>query len=212
MNFANYDAFRVAVRTLMEGDDASQFTFSANTIDLIVGLGENRVYNGDESSAGLRASSMVEAMSATVTDNAAPLPADLLELREVYFSGQPPLDIIPLDRLRALEADGASGGDARYCAQDGDTLRFWPVASGTVLGSYYAKPEPLETGDWAEQTTFARYPELFLFAALVEAAPLIGEDARIVVWETKLRQAMKAAQANERMRVYAGGPLRMRTR
>lgn len=213
MNFADYNAFRVAVRTLMEGDDASQFTFSANTLDLIVGLGENRAYNGDESSSGLRASSMVAPLSAVVTANAAALPADLIELKEVYFSGKPPLGVIPLDRLRALEADGTNtGADVRYCAQDGDTLRFWPTASGTVLGSYYARPEPLATGTWADQSTFARYPEVFLFSALVESAPLIGEDARIPVWETKLRQAMHAAQTNERMRAYAGGPLRMRTR
>lgn len=205
MNFADYTAFRVAVRTLIEGDDASQFTFSASTVDLLIGLGEDRVYRE------LRASTMVQAMSATVTDNAAPLPADLLELKEVRFSGEPPLDIVPLDRLRRL-IDASTGGTPRYAAQDGDTLVFWPAASGTALGSYYAKHAPLASGDWAEQTTFARYPGLFLFAALVESSPVIGEDARIPVWEGKYQQALAHAQQDERMRVYGGGPLRVRTR
>lgn len=211
MNFADYDAYRVAVRNMMEGDDTSQFTFSANTIDLIIGLGEQRVYNGDEQTPGLRASTMLADLSETVTANVADLPEDLLELHEVRFSGEKPLDIVPLDRLRRLSDDYAGGGNVRYAAQVGDTLTFWPTASGTVIGSYYAKPAPLETGTWADQTTFARYPEVFLFAALVESAPLIGEDSRIPVWETKYRQAMAAAQRSERARVYGGGRLRTRT-
>src|SRR3546814_8476461 len=40
-----------------------------------------------------------------------------------------------------------------FRSQDGDTLRFWPPASGTALGSYYAKPDALETATWAEATT-----------------------------------------------------------
>ena len=212
MQFSNYDAFRVAVQHLFEGDDTSSNTFSVNTLDLLIGLGEERVYHGDGLTAGLRASTMVKPLSLAVTDNAATLPADLLELKEVYFSGKPPLDVIPLDRLRALEADGVAGGDSRYCAQDGDTLRFWPTASGTVLGSYYAKPEGLETGTWANATTFARYPQLFLYAALYEGAVFLGMVDKIPMWEAKYRQLAEGANHSERMRVYAGGPLRMRVR
>lgn len=207
MQFANYNEFRQKVFTLIDGDDASA-SFSVSTMDLIAGLAERRVYGE------LRASTMQAALSVAVSGNAAALPADLIELKEVYFSGEPPLEIIPLDRLRALEADGtATGGVARYCAQDGDTLRFWPTASGTVLGSYYKRPTSMvDEGTWANQTTLARYPELFLFAALCEAVPLIGEDQRISVWETKYAQALSQAQTQERMRAYAGGPLRMRAR
>ena len=120
MVFTDYKAFRVAVQNLIEGDDTASNTFSVNTLDLLIGLGEARVYHGDAQTGGLRASTMLADLSATVTANAATLPADLLELKEVWFSGKPPLDIIPLDRLRAMEADGsATGADVRYCAQDG---------------------------------------------------------------------------------------------
>jgi len=145
----------------------------------------------------------------SVTANAATLPANLLELKEVRFAGERPLEIIPLDRLRAYEAAGAGGGDALYCAQDGDTLRFWPTATGTVLGRYYAKPAPLET---ALGTTFTRYPELYIFAALIESAPFLGMDNRMPMWDAKFRSLMDGALHSERMRVYGGGPLKVRTR
>lgn len=212
MQFPDYNAFRVAVQNLIEGDD-TQNTFSVNTLDLLIGLGEARVHHGDAQTAGLRASTMLADLSATVTSNAADLPADLLELKEVWFSGKPPLEIIPLDRLRALEADGATGGaDVRYCAQDGDTLRFWPIASGTVLGRYYAQPESLETVTWADATTFARYPQLYIFAALIESAPFLGMDRRMQMWDAKFRSLADGANHSEAMRVYGGSPLKIRAR
>lgn len=212
MQFANYNAFRADIQRLIEGDDTGG-TFSVNTLDLLIGLGEARVVHGDAQTPGLRASTMVTALSAAVTSNAATLPADLLELKEVYFSGKKPLDIIPLERLRSLEVDGTlTGADTRYCAQAGDTLRFWPTASGTVIGNYYAKPAALATVTWASATTFARYPELYVFATLIESAPFLGMDRRMQMWDAKFRSLADGANHSERMRVYGGGPLKMRTR
>jgi hypothetical protein len=205
VTFADYPAFRVALQWLIEGDELTD-TFSTDVLDLIVGLGEARVYRD------LRASTMLADLSATVTANAATLPAGLLELKEVWFSGARPLEIIPLDRLRTLEADGTSTGDARFCAQDGDTLRFWPEASGTVLGRYYARPADLKTVTWAQATTFARYPEVFIYASLVEAVPFLGMADKLALWEGKYQQALANAQQDERVRVLSGGPLRMRAR
>jgi hypothetical protein len=209
MQFASYQAFRVAVEKLIEGDDIGS-TFDVSTLDLIIGLAEERIYAGDESTKGLRASTMIAPLSETITANVADLPADLLELKELYFDGEPPLEIIPIDRLRRLVAAGASSGDVRYAAQDGDTLVFWPEAEGTVLGSYYAKPEALETVTWADATTFARYPQLFVFASLVEAMPFLGMEAKAQGWDARYRMALRGAEVNEAQRVYGGSPLRMR--
>lgn len=206
MQFANYNAFRVACQKLIEGDDTTG-TFNLNTLDLMIGLGEARVYRD------LRATTMQKPLSVAVTDNAAALPADLLELNEVYFADKRPLEVVTLDRLRTLEAIGMSNGaQTVVCAQDGDTLRFWPEATGTVLGSYYAKPDPLETITWANATTFARYPEVFIYAAMIESMPFLGMEPRIQFWEAKYQQALGNAQHEERMRVYGGSPLRVRTR
>ncbi len=211
MIYANYAAFRSALKWALDSDGSNVAanglppTRHNEVLDLVIAAAESRVYRD------LRASSMVTDLSASVTSNAATLPADLLELKEVYFSDKRPLEIIPLDRLREAEIHG-SGGDARMCAQDGDTLRFYPDASGTVLGSYYKRHEPLETGTWGNQTTFARYPEVFLYAALCEAMPLLGMDARAPVWDAKYSQAIANAMQDEQVRVYGGGPLRVRTR
>lgn len=216
MAFANYPALRVAINQLLEGDDLAQPTFSVAVLDLLIGMGESRVYQGDEQTPGLRASTMVTALSATVTSNAASLPSDLLELKELYFSGDSPIEIIPLDQLRKYEAAGGGGTQIFYAAQDGDTLRFWPTASGSVIGHYYARPADLKTANWASTpsgaATFLRYPELFIFASLVEAAPFLGMDSRLPMWDAMYRAKASGAAHSERMRVYGGSPLRIKAR
>jgi hypothetical protein len=172
--------------------------------------GEARVYYGDEDE-GLRASCMEAPINLAVASNAVTLPADLLQLKEVYFSGYRPLEMISLDRLRLYEQEGVSAGVPRYYAQDGDTLRFWPRASGALLGTYWRLPGGMASGTWATHETVNRYPELFIHAALAESGPFYGDDARIPIWEGKLRTWRAAAKRSERVRA-TGSMLRMRAR
>lgn len=213
MQFADYNAFRVAFQHMLENDDTTSNTFSTATMDTIIGLGEGRVFNGDPQTDGLRASTMLATLSASVTSNAAALPADLLQLHELYFSGKRPIEIVPLDRLRRMESDDSGGGaDTIFAAQAGDSMRFWPTASGTVLGTYYARPDDLMTGTWGDLDTFHRYPELFLYAALFEGAIFLGMTDKMGMWEARYRQLADGANLAEARRVYSGSPLRMRVR
>ncbi|SDQ42120.1 hypothetical protein [Pseudoxanthomonas sp. CF125] len=210
MAFTNYNDFRVGVQTLIEGDETAGSTFSVNTLDIFIVLGEARVHDGDNITPGLRASPMVTALSEALTANAADLPDDLLELRDLQFSGEPPLDIVPLDHLKRQIANdfNPSAAASRMAAQDGDSVTFWPETTGTVGGAYYARPAPLEAGLHA---TFLRYPQVYLYAALYEAALFLGMDSKMSIWEARWRSLMDGANHSERMRVYGGGRLRTRT-
>jgi hypothetical protein len=204
MAFSTYSQWRVALQQLLSGDDdVSQGYFSVDVLDMLVVMAESRV------NRELRASTMLTALSVAVSSNAAALPADCLELKEVYFSGDRPLEIVRLDKLRELIADATSAGTSYYAAQDGDTLVFWPSATGTVIGKYWAKPAALSAG---LHTTFQRYPEVYTYATLVEAAPQLRDDARIPLWEQKYQQALNDAMHVERMKAYGGSPLRIRAR
>lgn len=204
MQFSSYSDLRTTVLTLIDGDDVGSQSIAQATLDLLIGLGEQRVYRE------LRASTMVTPLSLAVTNNAATLPADLIELKEAYFSGRRPVEIVQLDYLRKLEAEAPRAGISYMAAQDGETLRFWPLASGTVLGSYYKKPAALS--GWTDTATVNRYPELFVFGALAESAPFLGEDERIPTWEGLYKGWLDAARKNEQSRVWGGSPLRVRAR
>lgn len=208
MAFTNYNDFRVAVQILIEGDETTGSTFSVNTLDTLIAIAEARVIDGDNLTPGLRASSMIVPLSEAVISNAAALPDDLVQLHEVRVAGKPPMDVVPLDRVNRLRNEGFGNGNPQYAAQDGDTLTFWPEASGTVIGSYYARPAPLEDGLHA---TFLRYPQVYLYASLYEAALFLGMDSKMQIWEARWRSLMDGANHSERLRVYGGGRLRIRT-
>lgn len=200
MNFATYQAFRANVQWLIEGDEL-EGTFEPKMLDLIVALGEQRVY------ADLRASSMIAPLSLATTNNTAALPADLLELHALYDDLNTPIEVISADRLASIGPQTA--GRSLYASQTGDTLTFWPSAPATVTGSYYKRPADLKT---ALNATFTRYPDVFLFAALVESSSVIGQSGRIAEWDAKYRTAVGNANRLERERAYGGSRIRMRAR
>lgn len=210
MQFANYSDFRTAVLKMIDGDDVNSQAINQDTLDLLIGLGESRVYYGD-GEAGLRAADMEATLALTVTANVATLPADCLALSRVQFTGEKPLDYLPEDDLlRRLDAGG--GGASRFYTQQGRTLVFYPVATGTVGGRYYKRPADLNTHVGALHATFNRYPELFLFGALAESAPFLGEDERLPMWKSLFGTWMRRAKLAERFGVADGARLTVKAR
>ncbi len=208
MQFSNYSDFRTAVLKMIDGDDVGSGSISASTLDLLIALGESRVYHGDESVSGLRCADMEAALSLTVTANAATLPTDCLELSRVQFAGEKPLDYMSENEvLTRLDAGG--GSTARHYTQQGRSLTFYPTATGTVGGRYYKRPADIAGGLHA---TFNRYPECFLFGALAEAAPFLGEDSRLPMWKQLWAGWMVSAQRTERLQASSGSRLTVKAR
>ncbi len=193
MQFSNYADFRTQVHKLIDGDDVSQSDLSADTLDLIISMGEQRLYRE------VRSSAQDASLSLTITANAATLPSDLLELRNVYIAGYAPIEIVPYETFLQYATTGAQGV-AIYAAQIGDTLQFAPSTTGTLSGRYYRKFPDISAG-LTSNTFFARHPDAFLYAALSEAAPFIS-DARLQVWEAKYVNVRNWLNNEEKRRVY----------
>jgi hypothetical protein len=206
MQFANYNAFRTGVIRLLLGDDDEE-SANIDTIDLIIGLGESRVYRD------LRSSAMeVPFTSVTVTSNLAPIPSDMIEASLVYFTGKKPAEYIPEVYALELINSGATLGYEQYFFQQGENLSFWPTVANatTVQGRYFKRFADLKTGGL--NAVFTRYPEIFLFAALAESAPFYGENENLPIWENKTAALIASANKNERWRSASAGGLRIRTR
>src|ERR1044072_2985337 len=109
MQFANYTDFRAAVLKMIDGDDVST-TFSIDTLDLLIALGESRVYRGIDGLQGLRASTVQAPLTGSTTGNALALPADILELESVWFDPARPLEAVSELEIRS-KAAWNHGGD-----------------------------------------------------------------------------------------------------
>lgn len=207
MNFSSYADFRTKFQQMFDGDDISQSDISVAVLDLIIGLGERRLYRE------LRSSAMDVALSATVTGNLAPLPADFLELKQSPYVGQKvqatyaPLEAVQNAlNLQSWPVDNAS--PLRY-SFEGDNMVFYPLqADGTVVtGRYFKKFADISGGTL--NALFTRHPDVFLYAALAESGPFIG-DERTSTWEAKFTNLVQAANEEERRRVTRGSKLQTR--
>lgn len=207
MNFASYAAFRTACQQLIDGDDVSQSDLSVPILDLIIGAGEQRVYRE------LRSSTQDTALSVTTTNNLAALPADFLELRgapyvakKVVASYAPWEEVTNLIQLQTGIV--TSSNPVRYTFQ-GDSMLFYPTqADGTAItGQYYKRFSDLSG---SLNALFTRHPDVFLYAALSESAPYVGETSRLTIWEGKYKELIQAANEQERRRVTRGSKLQAR--
>lgn len=203
MNFANYAEFRTRVQQLIDGDDVSVSDLSSTILDLLIDMGEQRIYRE------VRSSTMDTSLSVAVSSNSATLPSDLIELRSIYFTGERPLEIVTYEQMLTYQGDSPDTGIVRFAAQIADTLTFWPSASGTLLGRYYKKFSDISSGI-TSNTLFARHPDLFIYAALSESAPFIGENERLPLWEEKYQERRAAANRDELVRVYGSSSLTTR--
>lgn len=206
MNFSSYADFRTKFQQMFDGDDISQSDISVAVLDLIIGAGEVRVYRE------LRSSTQDTALSLTTTNNLAALPADFLELRGApYVALKAAATYAPWEAVNnAIQLQDTSvivSNPVRYTFQ-GDNLLFFPAqTNGTVItGQYYKRFADISTG---LNALFTRHPDVFLYAALAESGPFIG-DSRTSIWEQKYVSLVSAANEQERRRVTRGSKLQTR--
>ena len=207
MNFATYAAFRTASQQLIDGDDVSQSDLSVPILDLIIGAGEQRLYRE------LRSSTQDTAFSLTTTGNLVTLPSDFLELRGApYIANKVVATYAPWEAVQnQIQLQGSSvtsSNPVRYTFQS-DKLLFFPAqADGTsVTGQYYKRFADISG---ALNVLFTRHPDVFLYAALSESAPYVGETSRLTIWEGKYKELIAAANEQERRRVTRGSKLQAR--
>lgn len=153
---------------------------------------EERFYRDSENWA----SWMESSLSVTITNNLATVPTDYLGLRIAYISGNVPLDRVSLEQLYKRYPRGAgTSGTSRFISRAASSFVFGPEgASGTLAGTYYAKPTLLRSfaSDAAAHFLIVNAPDLLLYGAILEAEPFIKDDVRIPVWQAAKEIALDA--------------------
>lgn len=203
MNFASYQDFRNRVQSLLDGDDISESDLSVPILDTIIGAGEIRVYRD------IRSSTQDAGLSITATNNVAPLPADYLELKGAPYTAKfRAATYQPWETVQNYIQTGCTmSGQVTFYTFEGDTMIFYPPQSGTITGRYYKRFADISTG---LNALFTRHPDLFIYAALSESAPFLGELTRLPVWQQKYSELAQSANEQERRRVTRGSKLATR--
>ncbi|MEQ8736699.1 MAG: hypothetical protein RIC29_17385 [Rhodospirillaceae bacterium] len=161
----------------------------------------------------LRTQDMVaSATLATVAGNGSvTLPDDVVELRTVVLDANPKavLSFLPRQALEARYALCGSGRPVGYSVL-GRTLKLGPTpdAAYAISVTYYTSISALSdtvTSNWVLQA----HPDLYLYGALVQASPYLGDDARAGVWAGLYARALDAVESTDNRAQWAGSPIAM---
>lgn len=195
-----YNTLLTAVADFLARSDLTSFT--PNFVQQF----EERFYRQSENWA----SWMETALSVASTAGACAVPSDYLALKVAYWDGEssPPLKRISLDQLyQRYPRDSGTTGTPRYIARNGANFEFGPIpSSGTLAGTYYAKPTVLRSDGDGVNWLVTHAPDLLLYGALLEAEPFLKNDKRIVVWKQFYDESLAAYRSQFGGEDYSGSP------
>jgi len=131
------------------------------------------------------------------------------------------LNTSPITTLEYVTPDQAaeekrlynSSGRPAFFTMIGDQFQIVPAPDSTYDAelTYYAKIPVLSasnTSNWLLE----KAPDIYLYAALMEAAPYLDDDARVQVWGGMLEQSMNAIQIESDRAKTGSSSIRMRAK
>lgn len=149
-------------------------------------------------------------MSVSTQDHT--LPSDFHSLESLTHSGPTyfgEIQIVPADRIPAIRARLGTTGVPAYGAILDTIIRFGPAPDATyqLKFSYWRKLDALSatnTTNWM----LLDHPDVYLYGALLEAAPFLKDDARIPVWRERYEAALEELHAMTQDNQFGGGSSR----
>lgn len=173
----------------------------------LISIGERRIFRE------VRTRAMETSLSAVISDGVAEIPSDYIELKHAYIDGTPvqSLERVAPSFIYAKYPTRAATSKPRVIAADAGFFIFgpYPDSGYTLKGVYYKRFAPISS---EENALFTESPDLYLFAALAEAAPYLKNDERALVWEAKYAKVRDDINGESRKEAFSGGPLVVRVK
>src|SRR3990172_4256801 len=185
---------------------AGDSTVTDNAGDFIM-LAERRI------NRSLRLRAMEERATATVSTEYVALPTGFLEMRNFQLNTNPITRLEPMsgEQIDTIWAGSTTGRPRVYCILNDELqLRPAPDSGYTAEMAYWKAFDALSdaaTSNWL----LANAPDLYLWGALAEAAPFIGDVEAGPLWEARFQAAMKALQDSDDRGKWSGATPQVRT-
>ena len=201
MAIISYSDLKSAVADFLNRDDLTAI------IPTFISLAEAQI------NRKLRHWQMVSRATADFNEPFELLPSDWIEtIRLGLYGGGPLLQLSSRD-MQFQKADPNASGDPRYFAHTAGQIELWPEPTAdTGQGElvYYCRLQELGD-DNASNWLLAYAPDLYLYGALLQAAPYLKEDDRLAVWGGMFADIMNSMNEESRAASHSG-PLKMRLR
>ncbi len=175
-------------------------------IDDIVTLGESRIFR----EARTKDNEATLALTIGATGGAS-LPTDYVALKLAYITTTPSyvMERRSAEWIYSQYPARTSSGMPKFIAREGSNFIFgpYPDSGYSLAGIYYKSLGPLSSGTY---NLFLNNPDLYLWACLSMAEPILGRDARIATWEAMYQRILSDVNGFSKAEDNSGGTLRMR--
>lgn len=143
------------------------------------------------------------------------LPADFQSMRRARVSSasrKPPLSFLSGEQMEEFRAGrGNASGFPCYFTIFGSEIELAPTPDSAVtIEMVYRQNIPALSATNTTNWLLTLAPDLYLYGALMEAAPYIKEDARIQTWGTGLSTALSDLNALGLTSTFNAGPMQVR--
>jgi hypothetical protein len=164
----------------------------------------------------LRTRQMIVRANASFDAQYGAVPADFLETKSLKLTStnpETPLQFLSIDALDNEMTKYTASGKPKFFGVVGGQFRIVPTPDSnyTTELTYYAKLTKLSSSV-ASNWLLASSPDIYLYGALLQAAPYLQDDARIQTWATLYERALNDLQTADDRGASSGGALLTRAK
>jgi hypothetical protein len=141
--------------------------------------------------------------------NTVALPSGYLGMRRLQIANSPnvKLEFLSPAQFDREYPDDTSTGVPKKFTIEGENIRLGPMPDKdyTLNCLYYKKFDQLQTAgsNWLLQN----HPGIYLYGALIEAAPYVGDDGRLNTWYQAFSGSINGLQSQDALDRHGGNPL-----
>ncbi|SUA58291.1 phage adaptor protein [Oligella urethralis] len=189
----NYTELRSTVADWLHRSDLN------GVLPTFIKLAESRI-NRD-----LRTEEMVKSVTGSMTDSTISLPEDFRQVKSVLVNDKP---VVYVSSLESKRHDVA--GDAHFYTIVGNKIKVYPKSSSADYELvYYASLEPLSATN-ESNWLIRKYPDVYLYAVLLESAPYIKDNEAAEVWAVAYSNAIRTVGEQDLVAKYGDAGLVIR--
>jgi hypothetical protein len=206
MAITNYAELKTTIADWLNRSDLTA------VIPSFIALAESH-FNQDER---LRNQRSIVRATATFNAEYEALPGDYLEMLNLSNQTTIPfqkIQFLSLNQVDDFKRDYSTAQVPRYYSIVGNQLQLLPVPASDITAEmvYYAKIQSLSdtnTTNWL----LTNHPEVYLYGALLQAAPYLKDDDRIATWNAMLEKTLDNIHQADDRALYAGSIIKIRAR
>lgn len=161
----------------------------------------------------VRIRDMETALSDTISSGVIGLPTGYLDLKYAYVDRAPVTFLQRMSPEQLYTKYPTRSGAAVPCviSREGTNFIFGPYPGDyDIAGIYYKRYTILNGSDPTTNWFTTNAPDILMYGSLLEAAPFLHDDPRLITWKALYDEAYKSIEDEERMERRSGSAPQVR--